>query len=154
MFKENDITKELLSGIVPEGWTDIFELTSFKEKHNEFDIALEERADLVPDAIKNKDWVLNGYCKALELMDFPLRGKPVYIKIKRRRWKIRGEGRSYANPHDLNYPGVKATKEFADFLKGLDREALDEFLDAWPVYRRMWEKDTSLVQRFLKRFQR
>lgn len=99
---------------------------------------------------KVKEVSLNGYCKPIELMTFPAGGKPVYLKIKRRRWVVKGKKESYTNTYDLNYQGVKATKEFADFLKGLDREALDEFLNAWPVYRRMWEKNTSLVQRFLK----
>jgi len=150
MSKANEITQNLLGAIVPKELLNIFELADFKEKYNEFNMTLEEKESLVPDNIKDKNWILNGFCRPLELMSFPLKGKPTYIKIKRRRWKIRGTMKSYTNPYDLHYPGVKATKEFADFLKELDREALDEFLDTWPVYRRVWEKDTSLVQRFLK----
>ena len=144
------LLKHLLSGIVPQKWTEIFELELIEEKKKEFNITLVEKANLVPERIKEKDWVLNGYCRSIELMSFPLKGKATYVIIKKRRWKIRGQNTCYTNSYDLYLEGVKATKEFALFLKELDRKAANEFFLAWPNYRHLRQKDISMVQRIFK----
>lgn len=151
---KTDFTDEFLKMIVPPEWTSLFDLTDLKEKRTEWNLILVEKPDLVPKEIKNEFSVLNGYFKPLELMAFPARGKPVYIKILRRKWKKQGGRESFFNTYDLHYPGVKAIKPLADFLKELDRKSLDEFYDSWPMYRDLWEEDTSLVQRVFKWFQR
>jgi hypothetical protein len=151
---QKDFTEDFLRMFISNEWVDIFELTAIKEKKKEWHFVLTEKKEKVPAELKNKIWVLNGYCKPIELMTHPVGGKAVYIKIRRRRWKEEGQRTSHENYYDLHYPGVKTTKEFADFLKEFNREQLAEFFSAWPMYRRVWEKDTSLVQRFLKRFQR
>ncbi len=144
-FASMFISKDLLK---------FFSIEKIKDKRKEWNIVLSERVDQVPEEIKSKEVSLNGYCKPLELMAYPVGGKPVYLKIKRRRWVVKGEKESHINTYDLHYPGVKATKELSDFLKELNRNELDEFFGTWPMYRHLREKDTSLVQRFLKRFQR
>jgi len=145
MKKEEELLKQLLSGIVPKEWTEIFEIESFKESEKEFNIVLVEKEDLVPEDIKEEDWVLNGYCRTLELMGFPLKGKPTYIKIKKRRWKIRGQSKSYTNTYDLYLDGVKATKEFALFLKEFDRKTTNEFFLTWSDYRNVRQEDIPMV---------
>jgi hypothetical protein len=145
MVDAASLIKNLLAGIVPKEWTEIFELEEIKEREKEFNLVLIEKADLVPEEIQGKDWVLNGYCSPLEIMSFPLKGKATYVTIKKRKWKIRGESISYRNSYDLHLKGVKATKEFAIFLKELDREAADEFFLTWPHYRHLREEDISLV---------
>ena len=150
---QTDFTKQFLKMVVPDEWIDIFDISEIRGKEKEWNITLTEKKNLVPKEIGSKPCVLNGYCKPIELMGFPAKGKPVYIKIIRRKWKEAGYRGGYSNTYDLHYPGVKATKELADFLKGLNREELNEFLSAWPVYRNLRKKDTSLVQGFLKRFQ-
>lgn len=152
MKKEITLLHSFISGIMPKDWIGIFTVDDLVEKENEWNLLLTEKAHLVPEKIKQLQYSLNGYCKPIELMSFPFGGRPVYIKIRRRRWIIKGDTESYCNTYDLHYPGIKATKPFADFLKELDRESLDEFLNTWPMYRSVWEKDTSLVQRLFKWF--
>lgn len=154
MKTSEDLLKELLAGIIARDWIEKFELKEVKEKNKEFSILLVEKEELVPKEIKKRDWVLNGYCRTVELLSFPLKGKATYIKIKKRRWKIRGESKCYTNSYDLYFNGVKATKEFALFLKELSREEADEFFLTWPDYGDLREKDTSLVQRISQWFQR
>jgi hypothetical protein len=68
----------------------------------------------------------------VEIEDFPLRGKKTYLKFFRRRWKEPGLDESHFNQYPFHPEGMKATKEFGAFLKGLDREATDLFFSAWP----------------------
>jgi hypothetical protein len=151
---EFEMLNTFASIFISEDLLEAFSVKKIKKKRKEWNIILTEKTDRIPEAIRDSEVSLNGYCKPLELMTYPVGGKSVYLTFKRRRWIQKGSRESYTNNYDLHYPGVKATKELADFLKGLNRNELDEFFNAWPVYRCMWEKDTSLVQRFLKRFQR
>lgn len=154
MMTDTQMLETVLSGLMPIEWLEWFEVEKIEEKRKAWNILLREKEGMVPEEIGAQEWSLNGYCNPIELMTFPLRSKPVYIEIMRRRWMIKGSKEIMHNTYDLHYPGVKATKPFADFLKELDRDALDEFLNAWPVYRRVWEEDTSLVSRLFKRISR
>lgn len=147
---EFEMLDTFTSMFISEDLLESFSVKKIKEKKNEWKMILDEKTDRVPQKIKEKEVSLNGYCKPIELMAYPVGGKPVYVIFKRRRWVVKGDRESYTNTYDLHYPGVKATKELSDFLKELDRKELDEFLNAWPMYRDLREENTSLVQRFLK----
>ena len=150
MMTDKQMLETVLSGLMPIEWLEWFEVEKIEEKKKEWNILLREKESRLPEGIGAQEWSLNGYRNSIGLMTFPLRSKPVYIEILRRRWIVKGSTDSISNTYDLHYPGVKATKPFADFLKELDRDALDEFLNAWPVYRRVWEENTSLVSKFIK----
>jgi hypothetical protein len=151
---EFEMLNTLASIFISKNLLEAFSIKKIEEKKKEWVIVLAEKTDRIPREINEKEASLNGYCKPIELMTYPVGGKPVYLIFERRRWVIKGGRESYTNNYDLHYPGVKATKELSDFLKELDRNELDEFFNAWPMYRDLREKDTSLVQRFFKRFQR
>ncbi len=73
--------------------------------------------NLIPQGLKGKDAVLEGFLNPIGLPTFPLKDKTVYFSVKRRRWKERGEtDKSYHNTYDLHRQGMKTTK-FRDFLK-------------------------------------
>ena len=150
MSTKEKMFETVLSGLMPSEWLGWFEVEDIENKRREWRIKLIEKVEQVPKEITMQEWSLNGYCNSIELMTFPLQGKPVYIEVIRRRWVLKGSKDSICNEYDLHYAGIKATKPFADFLKELDRDALDEFLSAWPMYRRVWEKDTSLVSILFK----
>lgn len=154
LHPEFEMLNAFASMFISKDLLESFTIKKIKEKRKEWIIIFDEKTDRIPKTIIGGEVSLNGYCKPIELMTHPVGGKAVYLMFRRRRWIRKGDSESHTNTYDLHYPGVKATKEFADFLKGLDREQLAEFFNAWPMYRRVWEKNTSLVQRFLKRFQR
>ncbi len=79
---------------------------------------MEELAELVPPGLESRsDISLDGFCNPLELQSFPLKGKSVYLKLYRRRWKQKGAKQHFSNSYDIHPEGVKATKDFASFLK-------------------------------------
>jgi len=64
---------------------------------------------------------LNGYMSPIELQTFPAKGKEMFLLLKRRRWKLKGDNKSYFNTYSFCKEGMKATKEFGAFLKEIGR---------------------------------
>ena len=117
---EKNTILEMVKGILlPKEIAEHFDLSDIKEYKAYIIIELREKTGLIPKATQKKaELVLDGFLNPIELQSFPLRGKAVYIKIYRRKWKDKGGGETYWNQYDFNPEGVKATKEFASFLKG------------------------------------
>ncbi len=112
------LLRSLVSVLFPEDISIHFEIKSVNEYSGRIEIKMEELAELVPDALYSKEEiVLDGFCNPIELQSFPLKGKAVYLKLYRRRWKEKGKKEHFSNSYDTHPDGVKATKEFASFLK-------------------------------------
>ena len=125
----------LLSVFFPEEISCHFEVSEVMEYKEYIEIVFKECKDLVPEHLKGSpDVVLDGYCNALQLQSFPLKGKGVYLKLYRRRWKRRGAKEHYSNTYDLHPEGVKATKEFAAFLKGSYGQSTDQYNDSIKMF--------------------
>ena len=107
-----------------------FEFVGITENPDGFEMRLEEYAELVPSAMSNISYVvLDGFCNPLQLLHFSVKGKPLYLKLYRRRWKSSCSNKHYSNRYDLHPEGVKATHEFAAFLKGEVGCTADEYVD-------------------------
>ena len=119
--------------LIPKEWRECFNLTKLIEKDKEVGMVLTEKEECVPVT----DYVLNGYMEPIEIIDFPLRGKLMYITFLRRRWKEKGKNKSYFNTYTFHRPGMKTTNEFGDFLKELNRKKFDELCRLWPVLRNL-----------------
>ena len=114
--------------IAPEDIIQSFELVEFKEKSNCFELYFEEKKELIPSILYGQDVILDGFCNPLSLLSFPIKAMSTYLIIKRRRWKIKGNNKHYSNEYNFNHTGVKATKEFAAFLKDVYGHTPDEYL--------------------------
>jgi len=120
--------RNLLGVFFPEEISTHFEIKEVIEKSSYIQIVFEELPELIPPQMdKPIEIVLDGFRNPLELQSFPLKGKPVYLKLYRRRWKYKGEKAHYSNTYKLNDEGVKATKEFASFLKGAFGQTPDQY---------------------------
>lgn len=120
-------TKKLMEAWLPKYWLEFFEIVEINELKKEWHIKLIEKKTLVPKALEGGNVVLDGYLNPVEIEDFPLRGKATYLKFFRRRWKEAGSKDSFYNDYNFHMEGMKATKEFGVFLKGLDRKETDWF---------------------------
>jgi hypothetical protein len=115
----NTLLEELISAILPSEITQCFTVKSISNKSHGIEMRLEEFENLVPSMLSGESpVVLDGFCNPLELLHFSFKGRPLYLKIYRRRWKISRGDRHYSNSYDFHPVGVKATHEFAAFLKG------------------------------------
>lgn len=136
-MEENSLHKDLLKLIVPKEITDNFKLVEIIEKDHMITLSFEELANRVPASLQGKIVVLDGYLNQIELQTFPLKDKTVYIAIRRRRWKEKGDTTaSYSNTYELHIEGMKTTKEFGAFLK-------EEFGLQPDEYNKLWESITD-----------
>lgn len=121
-------TNQLLKLIAPEEIFNFFDIIDVKETSQCYELYFEEKEDLVPSALQGQTAILDGFCNPLSLLSFPLKSKPVYLVIKRRRWKPKGGGTHYSNEYYFNHPHIKATKEFTAFLKEVHGHTPDQYL--------------------------
>jgi hypothetical protein len=116
----NTYELQSLHGLLfPEPISSHFEVKNIKEFTDNIEIRLEELAELVPNELNEVSGkiILDGFCNPVELQSFPLKGKAVNLKLYRRRWKEKGTSHHYSNSYTLHPQGVKATTDFASFLK-------------------------------------
>jgi len=126
---DKSILDSIVSTILPQEIYLHFELVSITQNEEDVEIRLDEYAELVPpemSAITNI--VLDGFCNPLSLLHFSINGKPLYLKLFRRRWKESGSNKHFSNHYSFHPEGVKTTHEFASFLKDEVGYTADEYV--------------------------
>ena len=127
-MESQEVLQSLFSVLFPEVISLHFKITSVKEFKNRIEIRMEELPELVPPGLESSTEIsLDGFCNPLELQSFPLKGKSVYLKLYRRRWKQKGTKQHFSNTYDIHPDGVKATKDFASFLKETFGQTPDQY---------------------------
>ena len=113
-----DVSFELSRMMVPRDFLEYFEINEVKELSSEWQIILHEKEHLIPDGLKGKPKVvLDGFCNPLQLLSHCFTLKPVYLVMKRRRWKQAGTDTHYSNEYTLTKDPSKLTPDMAGFLK-------------------------------------
>lgn len=118
------MNEELLWAFLPEGLKEYFDLESFEKDEKSFKITLVERNVLpveMPAEYHGKK-VINTVLNDVQMDDFPIRGRKCEIVLRRRWWKFEGVQRMLMRSMDIFQPGMRFSKEFAFFLKELDRK--------------------------------
>lgn len=120
--------KEILSSFLPTGLLEHFQITDFKElghiatKTDSYYLFLEEKNQL-PSGHDSSKYESKGFYEEKTVQDFPIRGKAVYLVVKRRRWRLKQDPKSIIqNDYSFIAEGVKLTQEVADFLKDTGRD--------------------------------
>lgn len=111
---------QTLAGLLlPEGILNHFEVIQISEssdlitKKGEYHIWIDE-INFCPDGYESK-----GFYKEKIIQDFPVRGKALYLHVRRRRWRdVTGVRPDIKSDFRFIAKGVKLTKELAAFLKG------------------------------------
>jgi hypothetical protein len=114
--------------VAPEDIIESFDLVQIKENNKQYELIFEEKKELIPKELIGEEVILDGFCNSLSLLSFPIKGKTSYLVIKRRRWKRKGGGIHFSNEYYFNHPNIKATKEFAAFLKEVFGHTPDEYI--------------------------
>ena len=110
--------KELISLILPAEILEYFEVTNVVKEAKQMDLYLEEFVRL-PDS--GKQYHSKGFTDYTTIQDFPIRGKAVYLHIRRRKWLELTSGKVITNSYNLHHLGTQLSNEFAIFLKELHR---------------------------------
>ena len=99
----------------------IQELGDVSSKELFYEISLEEN-NVIPSKYNAKDYESKGFYTEVTIQDFPIRGKAVYLLIKRRRWRHKNNPKDIIrNDYSFIAEGSRLTKELADFLKETGR---------------------------------
>ena len=100
--------------------TSVFTLGEVASKKLYFAITLEEDNVILGDLDGSK-YESKGFTE-VTVQDFPIRGKAVYLKIRRRRWRLKDDPKQVIrNDFSFVAEGAGFTRELSDFLKDTGR---------------------------------
>lgn len=118
--KRLDFSIDLLKLFLPEVLVNHFALV--KSEHDEEVLHLYfEEHNKVPVEFSTQTLVSKGFHAEITIQDFPLRGKRVFLHIKRRRWTDKKTQKVVQRDWKLVAKGSRMTDEFAAFLKEISR---------------------------------
>lgn len=107
-----------ISLLLPEGLLSYFNLSHYTISGQEVCLYLDENNE-VPDEYRNDKLQSKGFFDEITVQDFPLRGKAVFLHIRRRRWLNQTTGEIVFRDWNMVAKGTRMTKEFASFLKAI-----------------------------------
>ena len=111
---------DLLKFMLPDFLVDHFEVVSSTNTEEIVHLYFEENAK-PPKEFDTLELVSKGFQDEITIQDFPLRGKYVYLHIKRRRWTNKTTAEILKRDWNLVAKGTRMTQEFAAFLKEINR---------------------------------
>lgn len=113
-----ELPLDFLQLVLPELLVSHFNIVSHSTEKRTLHLYFEEKKD-TPKEEKHRILIAHGFHKEFIVQDFPLRGKNVFLHIKRRRWLEKSTGEAVHRNWDLVAQGTRMTQEFAAFLKVL-----------------------------------
>jgi hypothetical protein len=115
--RQMNLSEQAYRIFIPQEYLNDFEVNHIDEQPEEWLIELVEKENRIPQELRGKEAVLDGYCNSIDILTHAFSLKKIYLRLIRRRWKEKGGTKGYSNEYDLHIPGMKTTKEFGDFLK-------------------------------------
>lgn len=106
--------------IFPEVITENFEFVNYEESSDRLDYWLDERGYMSREDYKKGTVREYGFTEERVIQDFPIRGKAVYLHVRRRKWRDTEDGIIFTYDYDLAEEGSHLTPEFVAFLKEED----------------------------------
>ncbi len=100
--------------ILPAGILDLFEVVDVHFSGKDYHIFLDELANPPSDG---GHYNSQGFTEQSVIQDFPVRGKPLFLHIRRRKWLNIKTKSVITSKFDLTQLGTQISQEFADFLK-------------------------------------
>ena len=102
--------------------TGIEELGEVQYKRTCLYIYIEEK-NILPSGYALTEYESKGFFEPKQIQDFPIRGKAVYLIIKRRRWRSKLDAQQTISS-DCSFiaDGAKLTEDLSAFLKGTGRD--------------------------------
>ena len=120
--------KELLKYFLPDELLEYFIISKVEElgevltKRMILQIELEEKNQILA-GYDSAQYESKGFFPLKVIQDFPVRGKPLYLAIRRRRWRNKSNKNEVIyNDYSLFAEGSKITRELSDFLKETGRD--------------------------------
>ncbi len=110
----------LVNFILPTGVLEYFTITKIDQAEEQLNIYLDEN-NVIPQEYINDKVISKGFYEESRIQDFPIRGKAVYLYVRRRRWLNESIGEYICRDWTLVANGTRMTQEFASFKKVISR---------------------------------
>lgn len=103
---------------LPNGLEELFELKKFEMSDTAYDIWLDEKKKLADEDYRNPNIVARGYTDYFTIQDYPMRGRPVYLHMRKNKWWDKETNEIFSYTLELpNEDGTRLSAEFVAFLK-------------------------------------
>ena len=113
-------TESILRLFLPSWLFDYFELEKFFQDSFRIDVYLGEKKHQ-PESTSGS-LISHGFTDYSIIQDFPIKGKAVYLHLRRRKWLNKDTGEITSKKFEIAYDGTRLTKEFVAFLKESNRK--------------------------------
>lgn len=112
----------VLSFFLPKVMCEYFEVVRMDDNASEerLDICFDERKVLPPE-LDARYYIAYGFTDYTEIQDFPIKGKAVWLHLRRRKWLNTSTRSITTRKWDFAFEGTSLSKDFALFLKEADR---------------------------------
>lgn len=112
----------LLPQLFPSDLMEYFAIEGFStmcnvEAKSEFHVIDFREKNVLPSGYSSGDYEAKDFMESKLIQDFPLRGKAVFLRISKRRWRHKESGSIIKRDYSFIAEGSKFTKELSDFLK-------------------------------------
>ena len=114
-------SEDLLRVFLPEWLFDYFEVIKLEQEQESIHVHLDEKK-IIPKEIQANRIISHGFTDSVTVQDFPIKGKAVYLHLRRRKWLDLDSNSITSRKFDIAYEGTRLTKEFVAFLKETNRE--------------------------------
>ena len=118
MSEEKNQYQELIKLLLPAEIFDYFELIKLDVRDGKVHAYLEEENN-PPSGYDKEKLTSKGFHSSITIQDFPIRDKPLFLHVRRRRWLVESSGEVISRDWNTVAKGTRMTKDFATFLKGL-----------------------------------
>jgi len=115
MFSQDDLLRLFL----PTWLFDYFELEKFTQEADRIDVYLGEQKQI---PTSRDPHISHGFTDYSIIQDFPIKGKAVYLHLRRRKWLNQSTGEIITRKFEVAYEGTRLTKDFVAFLKATNRK--------------------------------
>jgi hypothetical protein len=112
--------RDLASLVLPQRILEYFTIVQINQTEETLSIYLNEQ-NVIPQEYIDDKLSSKGFYEEIKIQDFPIRGKDVFLVIKRRRWLNESTGNIVMRNWELVAKGTRMTKGFASFLKDISR---------------------------------
>lgn len=118
-----DKSSDAFWSCLPSGLNELFDLVKYEKTDSSYDFWLDERRERSEEDKRNGDIVARGFTEYVTIQDYPLRGRPVYLHMRKCRWWDKSTNTTFTYELELpNEPGTRLSAEFVAFLKDDDRD--------------------------------
>lgn len=113
---------------LPAGLDEVFDMVRVDQSDKSFDIWLDEKKQKSYEDRFNHQIVARGYTEYVTIQDYPLRGRPTFLHMRKNKWWNKLTGEIFSYQIELpNEDGTRLSAEFVAFLK--DEGGVDGSVD-------------------------